>query len=176
MLKVEYLNKPMITQIGAKQHLHDIRYRRQNQLAILTNECHQLCILHRRCFDNQLNSSSSSIEKPFISKPLKNESIFICISQTESDYELLILKSESSYIFIENQLPNVSSIDKRTNKIYEKLPDYTQISPIIEYSIEKFPLISTLNRSINQNKLQSKLSSIIYPSSDYFSTQTLPLI
>ncbi|CAF1292457.1 unnamed protein product [Rotaria sordida] len=154
MLKVEYLNKLMITQTDAKQHLHNIRYRRQNQLAILTNECHQPCILHRRSFDNQLNSSSSSIEKPFISKPLKNESIFICISQTESDYELLILKSESSYIFIENQLPN----------------------PIIEYSIEKFPLISTLNRSINQNKLQSKLPSIIYPSSDYFSTRTLPLI
>ncbi|CAF4241362.1 unnamed protein product [Rotaria sp. Silwood2] len=179
MLKAEYSTKPLITQSDAKQHLHDVRYQRQNQLATIINECHQLRVLHKRIFDNQLNSSST--EKSFISKPLKIEPIFTCNPQTELDNELSVLKenseylSESSYSFLENRLPSacsnrllstyrkknqqqylsvssVASIDKRVNKVYEKWPDHTQISQIIGHSIEKFPPISTLNQPINKTK------------------------
>ncbi|CAF4750864.1 unnamed protein product, partial [Rotaria magnacalcarata] len=47
MLKSEYSHKQTINQTDAKQHLHDIRYQRQNQLKSIVNECHQLRILHK---------------------------------------------------------------------------------------------------------------------------------
>jgi hypothetical protein len=38
---------------------------------------------------------------------------------------------------------SVASIDKRANKVYEKWPDYTEISQIVGYRIEKTPQIIT---------------------------------
>jgi hypothetical protein len=80
MLKVEYPcreilstypnpNKPGVTWLEAKKHLHDVRLRRQNQLARNINECQKLRDIHQQIFNRQFNSNST--EKPFDNKPIK---------------------------------------------------------------------------------------------------------
>ncbi|CAF3483164.1 unnamed protein product [Rotaria sp. Silwood1] len=148
MLQAKYSNTPLITQTDAKQHLHNIRYQRQNQLATIINECHQLRISHKRIFDNQLNFSSN--EKSLMLKPLNREAVFIFNSQTESNNSLSVIKedsqylSESSYTFLENQLPNNRLLSRHIKKNQQQ---HLSVS-----SIEKFPPIST-------NKIKSNKST-----------------
>jgi hypothetical protein len=55
---------------------------------------------------------------------------------------------------------SVGSIDKRRNKVYEKWPDYTQISQIVGYRIEKPPPIeisSPADVKINQKKQKKSI-------------------
>jgi hypothetical protein len=177
-----------ITWIDAKRHLHDVRFRRQNQLASTINECHQLRTMHKHIFDHQFDSYS--VEKSFISKPTKstkneyvlphNEYPSFVHRQTtspmcESEYDLPIVRELTEYLSespctlptnrTNNQLlssrkknqpgctsvSSVASIDKRVNKVYEKWPDYTQISQIVGYHVEKVPPISTSSRPSNAN-------------------------
>lgn len=87
MLKVEYSSscreilspyqtspKPVVTWFEAKKHLHDVRLRRQNQLALNIDECHRLRNLHKQLFyrqlDSPLSSSPSMIEKSPSNKSL----------------------------------------------------------------------------------------------------------
>jgi len=82
MLKVEYPcrnilssysnpTKPVITWAEAKKHLHDVRLRRQNQLAININECHKLSNMHKQIFNRQFDSNPT--EKPSDNKLIHNE-------------------------------------------------------------------------------------------------------
>ncbi|CAF4392109.1 unnamed protein product, partial [Rotaria magnacalcarata] len=181
-------HKQTINQTDAKQHLHDIRYQRQNQLKSIVNECHQLRILHKRIFDNQLTSYSA--KKPLMSMPMRNESIFIINPKTESDdefpisQEFTIYLSESSYTFLDCQSANhrlasppitmnqdrcltvssVASIDKHTNKVCDKWPDYTEINQILGFPIQKFPSIAAKsNRPTNipHRKKQNKSNRFV---------------
>lgn len=95
MLKAEYsscgeissLNpnpiKPVVTWSEAKKHLHEVRLRRQTQLASNIDECHRLRHLHKQLFHGQLNCSSSLSST--IEKSSSNKSI-------PSDYSLSINK------------------------------------------------------------------------------------
>lgn len=80
MLKIEYPGrevfssyekqiKPTITWAQAKKHLHDIRFRRQNQLESNINECHKLHQLHKQMFDRYCEFKP--IEKLPDKKPTK---------------------------------------------------------------------------------------------------------
>ncbi|CAF3206061.1 unnamed protein product [Rotaria socialis] len=188
MLKSEYSHKQTIRQTDAKQHLHDIRYQRQNQLKSIVDECHQLRILHKRIFDNQLNSYSA--KKPLISMPMRNESIFIISPKIESDDEFPISKeftiylSESSYTLLDFQSANhqlasppvtmnqercltvssVASIDKHTNKVYDKWPDYTEINQMLGFPIQKFPSVAAKPKrptNIPHRKKQNKSNRFV---------------
>lgn len=85
MLKAEYSslypnpNKPVVTWNEAKKHLHEVRLRRQTQLAVNIDECHRLHHLHKQLFHGQLDSTST------IEKSPSNKSI-------QSDYSLSINK------------------------------------------------------------------------------------
>ncbi|CAF0903327.1 unnamed protein product [Rotaria sordida] len=201
MLKVEYPcreifssyqnpNKSTITWTEAKKHLHDVRLRRQNQLAINVNECHKLQTLHKELFNRQFDSNSTEkildIKQPI--KPINSEyclhtnkysiprieyapiiyrksiPTFETESSSKFDNNILIVKELTQYLSetsltisnekIENNrslspikkdqqrhlsVSSVSSVDKRANKIYEKWPDYNQISEIVGYRIDPSP-------------------------------------
>lgn len=96
MLKTDSPYKSTISQSDAKQHLHNIRHQRQNQLKSIIDECHQLRILHKRIFDNQVDSYSA--KKPLITMPKKNEAIFIINPKVASDEEFLIAKELTIYL------------------------------------------------------------------------------
>lgn len=75
MLKAEYpcrdifsSHKPIITWAEAKKHLHDVRVRRQNELAKNLDECDKLRNIHKQLFDRQLDSNPTEI------KPIKTNS------------------------------------------------------------------------------------------------------
>jgi hypothetical protein len=79
MLKVEYpcrevllsfqnQTKSIITWDESKKHLHDVRLRRQQQLATNINECHRLHTLHKQLYNRQFDSGST--EKRPDEKPL----------------------------------------------------------------------------------------------------------
>ncbi|CAF4638572.1 unnamed protein product [Rotaria sp. Silwood1] len=197
MLKVEYPCreifssyqnpiKSTITWAEAKKHLHEVRLRRQNQLASNINECHKLHTLHKQLFNRQFDSNSieknpdvkliKAINSEYSLQTIKHsiprieyastiyrkaDPIFEIESSSKLDNSIPIVKeltqylSESSYtISNENKENNqslssikkdqqrrlsvssVSSTDKRANKVYEKWPDYNQISEIVGYRIE----------------------------------------
>ena len=95
MLKAEYSScgeisslypnpiKPIVTWSEAKKHLHEVRLRRQTQLALNIDECHRLRHLHKQLFHGQLDPSSSLSST--IEKSPSNKSIL-------SDYSLSINK------------------------------------------------------------------------------------
>ncbi|CAF3496007.1 unnamed protein product [Rotaria sp. Silwood1] len=214
MLKVEYPCreifssyqnpiKSTITWAEAKKHLHEVRLRRQNQLASNINECHKLHTLHKQLFNRQFDSNSieknpdvkliKAINSEYSLQTIKHsiprieyastiyrkaDPIFEIESSSKLDNSIPIVKeltqylSESSYtisnenkekyynkinkniynslLSFSNQslssikkdqqrrlsVSSVSSTDKRANKVYEKWPDYNQISEIVGYRIE----------------------------------------
>ena len=63
-------SKPTVTWAEAKRHLHDVRLRRQNQLALNINECHKLQTLHKQIFEHSINSNSTI--KSYDNIPIKS--------------------------------------------------------------------------------------------------------
>ncbi|CAF3664459.1 unnamed protein product [Rotaria socialis] len=82
MLQVEYpcretlssyqnQSKPaVVTWAEAKKHLHEVRQRRQNELASNIKECHKLQAIHKQMFNHQVDSFSN--EKLPDIKPIKS--------------------------------------------------------------------------------------------------------
>lgn len=87
--------KSKFTPNDVKNHLHDIRYKHQKELAILINECHQLRLKHKQIFDNQFNSRS--IEKSY----LKTNELIHQENALLDAPEFTEYLSESSYLFLE---------------------------------------------------------------------------
>lgn len=91
------LYKPKLTSNDAKQHLHDIRYQRQKELAFIIDECHQIRMKHKQIFDNQFNSRPT--EKYFLKKnQVINQENDLPDVQDFTEY-----LSESSLLFPDNQ-------------------------------------------------------------------------
>ncbi|CAF2237147.1 unnamed protein product [Rotaria magnacalcarata] len=197
MLKVEYpfretfssyqnQSKPaVVTWVEAKKHLHEVRQRRQNELALNIEECHRLQTIHKQMFNHKVDSFSN--EKLPNIKPIKSINNEYASSTNKYsiprlEYASIIYRKAIPSFELEppskldNSLPivnalvhnlsetqNISStpkiannplllsvkndqqrclsvspvpsIDKRANKVYEKWPDYNQISEIVGYRI-----------------------------------------
>ncbi|CAF2487710.1 unnamed protein product [Rotaria sp. Silwood2] len=214
MLKVEYPCreifstyqnpiKSTITWAEAKKHLHEVRLRRQNQLALNINECHKIHTLHKQLFNHQFDTNSTekapdikstkSINNEY-SLPTNKYSIprmeyastiyrkaiptFEIESSSKFDNDIPIVHELTQYLSensctisnekIENNrsvspirkdqqrrlsVSSVSSVDKRANKVYEKWPDYNQISEIVGYRIDPTP-----SKIITSDSLSSRPS------------------
>lgn len=74
MLTVDYhhresfVSQPIITAAQAKQHLHEIRLQRQNQLRTTINECHRLQNIHKQIYTHlpqqcEPHSTDKSVER-----------------------------------------------------------------------------------------------------------------
>jgi len=96
MLKTKSFCTPSTPRTDAKEHLLNVHYRRQNQLASTINECHRLRTLHKRLFDQQLNSYLP--HQSFTSKSTKNGSASIVNDQTELENDIPIAKESSDYL------------------------------------------------------------------------------
>lgn len=79
--------KSVVTWSEAKKHLHDVRLRRQNQLALNIDECHRLRNLHKQLFHAQLDSSSSS-SSSMIEKSPSNKSLPLDYSLSINKYSI----------------------------------------------------------------------------------------
>jgi hypothetical protein len=70
----QHQTKPVITWAEAKKHLHEVRLRRQNQLAQNINECHKIHNIHKETFNRQVDANTTeklADKKPI--KPINNE-------------------------------------------------------------------------------------------------------
>ncbi|CAF0927786.1 unnamed protein product [Adineta ricciae] len=190
MLKVDYLHResfvsqPIVTAAQAKQHLHEIRLQRQNQLRTTINECHRLQNIHKQIYNHapqQWNShstekhvnhqgrtvsspkrlpkysiprieyasliyrpSKSTFEIDAVDKPLpiikeltdhlsKSPCAIFSNDRQEINRSLSAIKHDRQRCL---SVSSISSLDKRTHKVYEKWPDYNQISEIVGYRID----------------------------------------
>ena len=142
--------KTTITAKDTQRYWHDIRLERQKEIRKIVDECHRLRSQHKQIFDGQGKSPTKQrfLPKRYPPRIVQNDLPVVTDGIDYSGESPSIVGDEpmprlsSSRKKSSQRCPSVSSVtsnEKRTNRVYEQWPDYTEISRIVGYPIQKPP-------------------------------------